>query len=43
MSELLNELATDQTILAMFPLVGLSVIVAIVTFFLIFKERRESR
>jgi hypothetical protein len=43
MKQMLSELATNQTILAMLPLVGLSIIVAIVGFFFIYKERRASQ
>lgn len=38
----LNQLITDQTILAIFPIVGLGIIVGIVAFYLIWKERREA-
>ena len=43
MKELLNELLTDQAVLAMFPIVGLSILVVIAALYLLWKERRESR
>ena len=43
MKGLIHELTTNQTILAMFPIVGLSIIVTIVVFYQVYKERRESQ
>jgi len=43
MKELLNDLLTDQTFLAMFPMLGLAAAGVVVVSYLIFKERRESR
>ncbi len=43
MIDQLNELITDQAILAILPIVTLGVIMAGVGFFLIWKERREGQ
>jgi hypothetical protein len=41
--EEVKELMTDQAILAIFPIVSLSILVAIAAAYLLYKERRESR
>jgi len=40
---MIKELITDQTVLAMLPIVSLGVIAAIVGYYWIWKERREDR
>ena len=39
----MDEILTNQTILAMVPIVGLSILVGIVGIYFVRKERRESR
>jgi hypothetical protein len=41
--EEVKELMSDQAILAIFPIVSLSIVVAIAAAYLLYKERRESR
>lgn len=38
-----NQLITDQTVLAILPIVTMGIILSIVGFFLIWKERREDQ